>query len=64
MNSHPPTSGNGRIKLDFGKKPFTFGAFIAGAYRAWGERNAKGIIHLAVKAHLIEFCGKQRYMIF
>jgi hypothetical protein len=45
-------------------EPLTFGAFVAGGYRAWGKDRAKGIIHLAVKAHMIEFCGQERFMIF
>jgi hypothetical protein len=42
------------------KKPLTFGEFVSGAYRAWGEHKAKGIIQLAVKARLIEFRERQR----
>jgi hypothetical protein len=52
------------MKLGSRKEPLTFGAFVAGGYRAWGDRRAKGIIHLAVKAHVIEFCGQQRFMIY
>jgi hypothetical protein len=51
MKGHPP------------KKPMTFGDFVAGGYRAWGERQAKGIIALAVKARLIEFRGEHRVVI-
>ncbi len=45
------------------KKPLTFGAFVAGSYGAWGKRRANGIIRLAIKAHVIEFRGQQRYEI-
>jgi len=45
------------------KKPLTFGDFVAASYRAWGKRRAGGIIRLAVKAHLIEFRGQQRFEI-
>jgi hypothetical protein len=45
------------------KKPLMFGDFVAGAYRAWGERRATGIIRLAVKAQLIEFRGRERFVI-
>jgi len=38
----------------------TFGDFVAGVYETWGKRKAKGIIHLAVEAHLIEFCSGDR----
>jgi hypothetical protein len=44
-----------------GKKPaFTFGDFIAAAYRAWGARRAKGLVWLAVNARLVEFRGPER----
>jgi hypothetical protein len=45
------------------KKPLTFGEFVAASYRAWGKRKANAIIRLALKAHLIEFCGQQCYEI-
>jgi len=45
------------------KKPLTFGDFVAGSYRAWGKRRAGGIIRLALKSHLVEFRGQQRYEI-
>jgi hypothetical protein len=45
------------------KKPLTFGDFVAGVYRTWGERRAKGIVQLAVKAHMIEFRGSERFAI-
>ena len=41
----------------------TFGDFVAGVYHACGKRQAKGIIRLAIKSHLIEFRGRQRIMI-
>jgi hypothetical protein len=64
MSAHRQLSRHERRKLGFENQAFTFGAFVAGAYRVWGKRKAKGIIHLAVRAHMIEFCGKQRYIIF
>jgi hypothetical protein len=48
MKSHPQ------------KKQLTFGDFIAGCYRGGGERQAEGVIRLAIKAHLIEFLEPQR----
>jgi hypothetical protein len=45
------------------KKRLTFGDFIAGSYRAWGERQAKGMIRLAVSARWIEFRGPHRVVI-
>ena len=41
----------------------TFGDFIAAAYRAWGRRRAKGLVWLAVNAHLVVFRGRQRLVI-
>jgi hypothetical protein len=51
MKIHPP------------KKQLTFGDFVAGVYRTWGEQKAKGVIQLAVKARLIEFRGHPRIVI-
>ena len=45
------------------KRVLTFGDFIAGAYRAWGRRRAKGLVRLAVNARLVEFRGRQRVVI-
>jgi hypothetical protein len=44
-----------------GKKTLRFGDFIIATYNAFGKRRAKGIIRLAVKAHLVEFEGAQRF---
>jgi hypothetical protein len=46
-----------------GERILTFGDLIAGGYRAWGNQKAKGIIRLALKAHLVEFRGADRFMI-
>ncbi len=43
------------------KRPLTFGDFVAGSYRAWGKRKAEGMIRLAIKSHLIEFRGRERF---
>ncbi len=51
------------MKAHPGKKPLTFGDFVAGGYRAWGKRRAEGIIRLAVKSHMIEFRGQQHIVI-
>jgi hypothetical protein len=45
------------------KRMFTFGDFVAAAYRAWGRRRAKGLVWLAVNARLVEFRGPQRIVI-
>jgi len=44
------------------KKGLTFGDIVAAAYRASGKR-ARGIVHLAVNARVVQFCGKQRFVI-
>jgi hypothetical protein len=41
----------------------TFGDFVAGVYQTWGQRRAKGIIALAIKVHVIEFRGTERFVI-
>ena len=41
----------------------TFGDFVAGSYRAWGKRKAKGLIQLALKARFVEFRGEYRLVI-
>jgi hypothetical protein len=45
------------------KRPLTFGDFVAGVYQTWGQRRAKGIIELAIKVHMIEFRGAERFVI-
>jgi hypothetical protein len=51
------------MKAHVRKKPLTFGDFVAGGYHAWGKRKAEGMIRLAIKSHLIEFRGCQRFVI-
>jgi G3E family GTPase len=51
------------VKTHGSKRVMTFGEFIAGAYRAWGARRAKGIVWLAVNARLVDFQGPQRLVI-
>ena len=45
------------------KRSLTFGEFVARVYDVWGERKGRGIVHLVIKAHLIEFRGNQRFVI-
>ena len=40
-----------------------FGDFIVAAYEAWGRRRAKGLVRLAVNAHLVEFHVRQLFVI-
>jgi hypothetical protein len=51
------------MKTNPEKKALTFGEFIAGIYDLCGKRKASGIVRLAVKTHLVEFCGHQRFVI-
>ncbi len=44
--------------------PLTFGDFVAGVYHTFGKRRAKGVVHLAVATHLVEFRGPERIEIF
>lgn len=45
------------------KKSLTFGDLIAATYRVWGAHRAKGVVRLAVNAHLVVFRGQQRLVI-
>jgi hypothetical protein len=51
-----------QMKAHPGKKALTFGDFVAGVYQAWGKRKGKGIVQLALKAHMIEFRGAKRFV--
>ena len=50
------------MKVNLEKKALTFGGFIMAAYDVWGKRRAKGIVWLAVNAHLVKFQGRQRFV--
>ena len=41
----------------------TFGDLIANFYNPYGERNAKGVLRLAVKANLVAIHGPVRYVV-
>ena len=45
------------------EQALTFGDFIAAACRAWGTRRAKELVRLAVNARLVEFRGRQLFVI-
>ena len=51
------------IKTNPKKKSLTFGDLVAATYRAWGAKRAKGLVRLAVNAHLVVFRGQQRFVI-
>ena len=41
----------------------TFGGLVANFYNTFGERNAKGVLRLAVKAGLVGFCERNHYVV-
>ena len=45
------------------KRAMTFGDFIAAVYRFWGRHRAKELVRVAVNAQLVEFRGRQRFVI-
>jgi hypothetical protein len=51
------------VKTNDTKRAMRLGDFIAGAYRNWGARRAKGLVWLTVNARLVEFQGPQRLVI-
>ena len=50
------------MKTNGKEKTLTFGDFIAAAYRAWGARRARGLVRLALNAHLVVFRGRQNFV--
>jgi hypothetical protein len=51
------------MKTNSTKKSATFGEFITCVYDTCGDRQACGVVRLAVAVHLIEFRGRQRFAI-
>ena len=51
------------MRTDGREREVTFGDFIAGAYRAWGKRRAKGLVRLAFNARWVVFREPQRFVI-
>jgi hypothetical protein len=51
------------MKSNCRKKSLTLGEFIACVYDGCGKRKARGFVRLAIKAHMVEFCGQQRFVI-
>jgi len=45
------------------KKALTFGEFVAAVYAAWGKRRGTGIVRFAVNARLVQFRGRERFVI-
>jgi hypothetical protein len=60
----PQPMGTKKLRLVHpSKSSLTFGDFVAGVYHTWGKRRAKGIIDLAIKVHVIEFRGTERFVV-
>jgi hypothetical protein len=51
------------MKANCRKGHLTFGEFIMAVYDACGRQKAKGVVRLAVNAHLVEFRGQRRFEI-
>jgi hypothetical protein len=45
------------------KKVLTFGDFIESAYNAYGKRKGPGMVRLAVNSRVLDFRGRQRFVI-
>jgi hypothetical protein len=43
------------MKTNSKKMAMKLGDFVAGAYRAWGSRRAKGLVRLALHTRLVVF---------
>ena len=52
------------MKINHKQKTLTLGEFIASVYGAHGKYKARGMVRLAIKAHLVEPCGHQRFVIY
>jgi hypothetical protein len=44
------------------RRRMTFGDFVADAYCTWGNRRARDFVQLALKARVIEFRGRHRFV--
>ena len=51
------------MKINYKQKALKLGEFIASVYDAHDKYKARGIVRLAIKAHLVEFRGQQRFAI-
>jgi hypothetical protein len=52
------------MKINQRKNKLTFGDLVTTVYNACGKRKARGMLWLAVNAQLVEFRGRNRYVIF
>jgi hypothetical protein len=48
------------MKTKSSKKSRTFGEFVACVYDVCDKRDAGKVVQFAIKAHVIEFCGRRR----
>ena len=55
--------GRMTAKTNDTKREMTLGDYMAGAYRAWGARRAKGLVWQAVNSRLVELQGPQLIVI-
>jgi hypothetical protein len=51
------------MKTNCRKRRLTFGEFIMAVYDAYGRQKAKGIVRLAIKAHLVTLRSQRRIVI-
>jgi hypothetical protein len=45
------------------KKALTFGDLVANFYHTYGKRKGKGILRLLIKAEIVGFHGRDRYVL-
>jgi hypothetical protein len=45
------------------KKALTFGDLIAAVYKVCGKQRARGLVRLAVNAHVVAFRGHRHFVI-
>jgi len=45
------------------KKTLTFGQFVAAVYNICGKRRARGLVQLAVNAHVVEFRSHRHFLV-
>jgi hypothetical protein len=51
------------MKTNHKQKPLTFGEFITSVFAACGRQKAEGIVRLAINARLLEFRGRDHFVI-
>jgi len=51
------------MKTKPSRKALTFGDLVANFYHTYGERRAGGVLRLLIKAELVGFRGRNRYVL-